>query len=102
MFIDGARINPIKYGACFFIQQGRLWLVETHKQLKHTTVDQEDGSSIPPAAVSKLWQFRSLHFCLCLSEEIRKVVGLFYLVYNKLSMPGEVKDATQGNGKNIS
>ena len=29
------------------------------------------------------------------SEEILKDIGLFYLV----SMPGEVKDPTQGNGK---
>ena len=32
---------------------------------------------------------------LCLSEEAVKAVGPFYLV----SMPGEVKDLTQGNGK---
>ena len=42
--------------------------------------------------VLKLRQFRSLHICLCLSEETLKAVGHFYLV----SMPGEVKDPTQG------
>ena len=39
-----------------------------------------------------LSQFRSLHICLCLSEETLKANGPFYLV----SMPGEVKDPTQG------
>ena len=33
--------------------------------------------------------------CLCLSEETVKAVGPFYLI----SMPGEVKYPTQGNGK---
>ena len=50
------------------------------------------GDSIPPAAVSKIRQFRSPHICLCLSEETLKAGGPFYLV----SMPGEVKDPTQG------
>ena len=35
---------------------------------------------------------------MCLSEETLKAVGPFYLV----SMPGEVKDPMQGNGKNLS
>ena len=48
--------------------------------------------SIPPTAVSKLKQFHSPHICLCLSEETLKAGGPFYLV----SMPGEVKDPTQG------
>ena len=56
------------------------------------TVSQWDGGSIPPTAVSKLRQFRSAHICLCLSEVILKAGGPFYLV----SMPGEVKDPTQG------
>ena len=51
-----------------------------------------DGGSIPPPAVSKLRQFRSPHICLCLSEETLKAGGFFDLV----SMPGEVKDPTQG------
>ena len=45
--------------------------------------------------VSKLGQFLSPHF-VCLSEEAVKAVGPLYLV----SMPGEVNDPTQGNGKN--
>ena len=49
-------------------------------------------SSIPPTAVSKVRQFRSPHICLCLSEKTLKADGPFYLV----SMPGEVKDPTQG------
>ena len=56
------------------------------------TVNRGDGGSIPPAAVSKLRQFRSPHICLCLSEETLKAGGPFYLV----SVPGEVKDPTQG------
>ena len=44
------------------------------------------------AAVSKLRQFRSPHIYLCLSEETLKDGGPFYL----LSIPGEVKDPTQG------
>ena len=43
-------------------------------------------------AISKLGQFRSPHICLCLSEETLKAGGPFCLV----SMPGEVKDPTQG------
>ena len=48
------------------------------------------GSSIPAVAISKHGQFRSPHICLCLSEEILKAGGPFYLV----SMPGGVKDPT--------
>ena len=55
------------------------------------TVNRGYGGSIPPTAILKLRQFRSPHICLCLSEEILKSVGPFYLV----SMPGEVKDHTQ-------
>ena len=55
-------------------------------------VNREDGGSIPPTAVSKLRQFRSPHICLYLSEETQKASGPFYLV----SMPGKVKDPTQG------
>ena len=56
------------------------------------TVNWGDGGSIPPTAVSKLRQFRSPHICLCLSEETLKAGGPFFLV----SMPGEVKDPTEG------
>ena len=42
--------------------------------------------------ISKLRQFCSPHICLCLLEETLKAGGPFYLV----SMPGEVKDLTQG------
>ena len=55
-------------------------------------VNQGDGGSIPPTAVSKLRQLRSPHICLCLSEETLKTGGPFCLV----SMQGEVKDPTQG------
>ena len=55
-------------------------------------VNRGDGGSIPPVAVLKLRQFRLPHICLCLSEETLKTGGPFYLV----SMPGEVKDPTQG------
>ena len=51
-----------------------------------------DGGSIPPTAVLKLKHFHSPHICLCLSEETLKAGGPFYLV----TMPGEVKDPTQG------
>ena len=60
--------------------------------VERRTVNRGDGGSIPPTAVSKLGQFRSPHICLCLSEETLKAGGAFYLV----SMPGEVKDPTQG------
>ena len=62
------------------------------RALERRTVNREDGGSIPPAAVSKLRQFRSPHICLCLLEETLKAGGPFYLV----SMPGEVKYPTQG------
>ena len=54
------------------------------RMVERRTVNRGDGGSIPPTAVSKLRQFRS--------EETLKVDGPFYLV----SMPGEVKDPTQG------
>ena len=57
-------------------------------------VNRGDSGSIPPAAISKLMQFRSPHISLCLLEEKLKAGGPFYLV----SMPGEVKDPTQGRG----
>ena len=60
--------------------------------VERRTVNRGDGGSIPPAAISKLRQFHSPHICLCLSEEPLKAGGPFYLV----SMPGEVKDPTQG------
>ena len=56
------------------------------------TVNQGDGGSIPPTAVSKLWQLRSPHICLCLSEETPKSGGPFYLE----SISGEVNHPTQG------
>ena len=56
------------------------------------TINQGDGGSIPPTAALKLRQFHSPHICLCLSEETLKTSGPFYLV----SLPGEVKDPTQG------
>ena len=62
------------------------------RAVERRTVNQGDGGSIPPTAVSKLRQFRSPQICLCLSEETLKAGGPFYLV----SMPGEVKDPTQG------
>ena len=55
------------------------------------TVNRGDAGSIPPAAFSKLRQFRSPHIAR-LSEETLKASGPVYLV----SMPGEVKDPTQG------
>ena len=62
------------------------------RAVEHWTVNRGDGGSIPSATVSKLRQFRLSHICLCLSEETLKAGGPFYLV----SMPGEVKDPTQG------
>ena len=60
--------------------------------VEHRNVNRGDSGSIPPTAISKLRQFRSPHICLFLSEETLKAGGPFYLV----SMPGEVKDPTQG------
>ena len=42
--------------------------------------------SIPPTTISKLRQLHQPHICLCLSEETLKA----------MSMPGKVKDPTQG------
>ena len=60
--------------------------------VERRTVNRGDSGSIPLSAVSKLRQFRSPHICLCLSEETLKAGGPFYLA----SVPGEVKDPTQG------
>ena len=62
------------------------------RAVERRTVNRGDGGSIPPTAVSKLRQFRLPHIYLCLSEETLKAGGPFYPV----SMPGEVKDPTQG------
>ena len=64
------------------------------RAVERRTVNRGDShsGSIPSTAVSKLRQFRSPHLCLCLSEETLKAGGPFCLV----SMPGEVKDPTQG------
>ena len=62
------------------------------RAVERRTVNRGDGGSIPPTAISKLRQFRSPHICLYLSEETLKAGGPF----NLLSMPGEVKDPTQG------
>ena len=62
------------------------------REVERRTVSRGDGGSNPPAAVSKLRQFRSPHIWLCLSEATLKAGGPFYLV----SVPGEVKDPTQG------
>ena len=63
------------------------------RAVERRTVNRGDDGSIPPTAVSKLRQFRLPHICLCLSEETKSP---FYL----MSMPGEVKDPTQG-GVNV-
>ena len=60
--------------------------------VEHRTVNRGDGGSIPPTAVLNLRQFRSPNICLYLSEETLKAGGPFDLV----SMPGKVKDPTQG------
>ena len=60
--------------------------------VEHRTVNRGDSGSIPPTVISKLRQFHSPHIYLCISEETLKVGGPFCLV----SMPGEVKDPTQG------
>ena len=60
--------------------------------VERRTVNRGDGGSIPPVTFLKLRQFHSPHICLCLSEETLKAGGPFCLV----SMPGEVKDPTQG------
>ena len=43
------------------------------------------------------WAIFFTPLCPCLSEETLRAVGPFYLG----SMPGEVKDPTQVNGKNL-
>ena len=59
------------------------------QSVERRTVTRGDGGSIPPAAVSKRRQLSSPHI---LSEETLKTGSSFDLV----SMPGVVKDPTQG------
>ena len=59
------------------------------KHAKFTSIYRPKVRSSPPAAVLKLRLFHSPHICLCLSEETLKGFDL-------VSMPGEVKDPTQG------
>ena len=68
------------------------WQIISGRMVEHWTVNRGDGGSIPPTTLSKLRLFRSPHICVCLSEETLKAGGPFCLV----SMPGEVKDPTQG------
>ena len=76
-----------------FFQKKERWSVGSGGcVVERRTVNRGDGGSIPPTAFLKLKQFRSPHICLCLSEETLKAGDPFYLV----SMPGEVKDPTQG------
>ena len=44
--------------------------------VERRTINRGDGGSIPPTAVSKIWQFLSPHICLCLLEETLKAGGL--------------------------
>ena len=60
------------------------------RAVERRTVNRGDGGSFPPNAVSKFRQFRSLRI-LPVRKRL-KVGGPYYLV----SMPGEVKDPTQG------
>ena len=60
--------------------------------LEWATDNRVVAGSNPAEAVWKLWQFPLSPLCQCLSEETLTAVGPFYLV----SMPGEVKDPTQG------
>ena len=60
--------------------------------VERQTVNRGDGGSIPSTTISKLKQFCLPHIYLSLSEETLKASGPFYLV----SMPGNVKDPTQG------
>ena len=82
--------------------------------VEHRTFGRGDRGSKPPMVKRRTFRSKGpgfkttyCHFeawttsftplCLCLSEETVKAVGPFDLV----SMPGEVKDLTQGNGKNL-
>ena len=80
-------------------QNGTLNLVDTSynplSQWDTVTRQSMDRSLSPPAAVSKFGQLCSPHFACFFRKRHLKVVGPFYLV----SMPGEVKDPMQGNGK---
>ena len=66
-----------------------LWGAEVERQ----AFGRRDQDSKPPA-ISKLGKFFSPHFACSFGRDT-KAVGPFYLV----SMPGEVKDPMQGNGK---
>ena len=69
------------------------------QSLERRTAKRDERESSPPAAVSaETWgQLCSPHFAY-LSEETPKVICPVYLV----SIPGEVKYPTQGNGENLS
>ena len=69
-----------------------FYVLNGDRVVERWTVNRGDSGSIPPTAVLKFRLFRSPHICLRLSEETLKAGGPFYLV----SMPGEVKDHTQG------
>ena len=61
------------------------------RAVERRTVNRGDGGSIPPTAVSKLRLFLHPTFA-CVFRKRLKAGGPFCLV----SMPGEVKDPTQG------
>ena len=64
------------------------------RAVERQTVNRGDCGSMPPTAVSKLRQFRSLHICLCLSEETLKAGGHFCM----MPIPGEVKSKRSHTG----
>ena len=83
------KVFALYYGQFFYRDSRDLGSVG--RAVERRTVNRGHCGSIPPTAVSKLRQFRSPHIA-CLSEETIKAGGPFYLV----SMPGEIKDPTQG------
>ena len=63
------------------------------KWLEHPPIDREDGGLIPPPPF-RSWAISFTPFCLYLSEDtVKNIFGVICLV----SVPGEVKDLTQGN-----
>ena len=60
--------------------------------VEHRTFGRGDRGSKATCCRFKTWANLFTPLCSCLSEETLKAVGPFYLV----SMPGEVKDPTQG------
>ena len=77
----------------FYIVWKDVYVWSSGRAVERRTVNRRDGGSIPPAAVSKLTQFRSPHICL---SELRDTKSRWSLLSGVYAM-GSKRSHTGGN-----